>query len=249
MDKQAHFAGKKPLDHVVEKQTAGLVKSAEIHGVELPGHLASGTDAIKETSLLLVILTTILSHLAYSPIEVTGILALISFCWLVWKTGRAALLGWQHLERMHRVMEEERWEIEHHRRQERQELIELYEAKGLQGKLLDDVVDVLMSDSDRLLRVMLEEELGLTLENTEHPLLQSLGAFVGVIISSVAIILSFLFLPQYGFVFSGAFLAAIAAGVAAKQEKNRVIPAIIWTLGVAGSAFGFGYFLIEYLLP
>jgi len=248
MAEETHFSGKKPLDHVVEKQTAGLLKSAEIHGVEMPGHLAAGTDAMKESAFLLVFLATVLDRLAYTPNEIGGILTIFSIGWMLWKTGRAALLGWHHLERMHRVMEEERWEIEHHRKQERQELLELYSVKGFQGKLLDDVVDVLMSDSDRLLRVMLEEELGLTLETTEHPLLQSAGAFFGVLIAAVTVILSVLFFPIYGIIITGAIVVATASVIAARNERNRTIPATIWNLGMAGAAFGIGYFLLDFVL-
>jgi hypothetical protein len=103
-------------------------------------------------------------------------LSLFSFGWAVWKTGRSALLGWGRMERLHRLIEEERWEIQHHRAQERRELGEMYRAKGFDGKLLEEVLDVLMSDDNRLLKVMLEEELGLTLEAYEHPLRQAIGA-------------------------------------------------------------------------
>ncbi len=37
------------------------------------------------------------------------------------------------------TIEEERWEIQHHRAQERLELTEMYAAKGLSGKLLEEV--------------------------------------------------------------------------------------------------------------
>ncbi len=90
--------------------------------------------------------------------------------------GRSAWLGWSRLERLHRILAQEKWEIEHNREQEREELGVLYAAKGFEGKLLEDVLDVLMADGDRLLKVMVEEELGLTLESQVHPLKQGLGA-------------------------------------------------------------------------
>ena len=58
---------------------------------------------------------------------------------------------------------EERFEIAHHRGQEKEELTELYALKGFKGELLDQVINVLMADDNRLLSVMLEEELGLEL--------------------------------------------------------------------------------------
>ena len=94
------------------------------------------------------------------------------------------LLGWARLERLHRIVEEERYEIENHRQQEREELKELYRAKGFQGKLLDEVVDVLMADGERLLKVMVEEELGLSLQSQEHPLKQGAGSALGAFVAS-----------------------------------------------------------------
>ncbi|MBI2809614.1 MAG: VIT1/CCC1 transporter family protein, partial [Candidatus Melainabacteria bacterium] len=167
-----HFRGKTVPDHLKEARARGALASAEIHGTEMPGHFAAGADTAKETAFALLFLWVIFSH--YLAPELT-FLFLVLFCagWTIWKTARSALLGWARMERMHRVIEEERWEIEHHRTQERQELTEMYHAKGLEGKLLEEVIEVLMSDDNRLLRVMLEEELGLTLEIYEHPLKQA----------------------------------------------------------------------------
>ena len=96
-----------------------------------------------------------------------------------WKTARSALLGWARVERFHRVIEEERWEIEHHRAARKARAYRNVPGKGLTGKFLEEVIDVLMADDNRLLRVMLEEELGITLEAYEHPLKQAAGAFCG----------------------------------------------------------------------
>src|SRR6185295_12766345 len=98
------------------------------------------------------------------------------------------------------VLEQERWEIEHHRQQERDELKELYRAKGFEGKLLEDVLDVLMADDDRLLKVMLEEEMGLQLAQLDHPMKQGLGAAFGALVS--------------GFLAVGALILWPAGGVA-----------------------------------
>ena len=67
----------------------------------------------------------------------------------------------------------------------------MYEQKGLSGDLLDQVIEVLMADDNRLLRVMLEEELGLTLESYEHPLKQAAGAGLGVLSAFLGAVLGF----------------------------------------------------------
>src|SRR5262249_44443752 len=143
-----------------------------------------GADAARETCLALALLWLFGLHWAA--------LLIFSGAWLIWKTGRSAWLGWSRIERLHRIVAQEKWEIEHHRQQEREELGALYAAKGFEGKLLEDVLDVLMADNDRLLRVMVEEELGLSLHSQEHPLKQATGAFLGVLAGSILTLLGLL---------------------------------------------------------
>src|SRR5262249_53556095 len=136
--------------------------------------------------------------LTYFQLPVFAPLLIVAGAWLIWKTGRSAWLGWSRIERLHRVVEQEKWEIEHHRQQEREELKALYATKGFEGKLLEDVLDVLMADGDRLLRVMVEEELGLTLESHEHPLKQAVGAGLGVLFSSILCLFGLWLYPSLG---------------------------------------------------
>jgi hypothetical protein len=240
-----HFDDESPLDHVVARQKEGFLASQEPHGTEVPGHMAAAADALRETALVLLLLWTIASHLGAPSEKTLPILAILLFGWLAWKAGRSALLGYQRLERLHRVMEQERWEIEHHRDQEREELRELYKAKGFSGKLLDDVVDVLMADGDRLLKVMLEEELGLSLESQEHPLKQALGAALGVLTAGVLTLFAAKFFPLYGMPIVSLFLMGSAGTATAYYEKNEAIPAVVWNLGLGGAAWGIVTFLLS----
>jgi hypothetical protein len=237
-----HFKGKEALEHVIEARLRGKAASAEVHGTELPGHVSAAADAAKETSLVLLILWTLLSPQAHW----TMIVFLFGF--LIWKVGRSAILGWSRLERLHRVIEEERYEIEHHRPQEKQELKALYAAKGFSGKLLDEVVEVLMADDNRLLQVMLEEELGLNLESHEHPLKQAAGALLGVVGSALILSFGLFFLPVWGMPLAAALVIALSAGTTAQLEKNHILPAIVWNLAVASLAALAAYFLGETLL-
>lgn len=246
MTEYEHFKGKDALGHVVETQAKALIAGAEIHGVEIPGHLSAGADAARETAVLLALLWALLSHLHAQTAWLLTSAAIFTLGWLIWKTGRAAWLSWSRLERLHRIIAEERWEIEHHRPQEREELKELYASKGFQGKLLEDVLDVLMADNDRLLRVMLEEELGLSLHVHEHPLKQALGAALGVLIAGLIALLAIRLSPSYGIFFSMAFVVAAAAGLSAFFEKNRLIPAMTWALGIALLSFGTVYWLLDF---
>jgi hypothetical protein len=230
-----HFKGKPPLEHVIEARRKGKMASAEIHGTELPGHISAAADAAKETSLLILI---------FWVLEVSHSFMLIFLAsWLIWKVGRSAILGWSRLERLHRVIDEERWEIEHHRPQEKEELKALYAAKGFSGRLLDEVIEVLMADDNRLLQVMLEEELGLSLESYEHPLKQASGALLGVVGAALILSVGLFLLPIWGLPLMAAVVIVLSAGTTAQLEKNRVLPSLIWNLAIAALAAGFAYFL------
>lgn len=243
-----HFQDEDALSHIVEKRAEGILSLSESHGTETPGHLSAAADAARETGLVLLLLW-LMFRLFGAGVGPT-LIAFASFGmgWLVWKTGRSAWLGWSRLERLHRLIEQEKYEIEHHRPQEREELVALYTAKGFEGKLLVDVVDVLMADQDRLLKVMLEEELGLTLMAYEHPLKQSAGALTS---SLVALVLSWtlvFFFPLYGMPIASILLISGGALLSAIYEKNRLIPALIWALSIGAFAFGTAYFVFKMLI-
>ena len=242
----AHFKGKEAIEHVAEAQALGIISSSEVHGTEIPGHLSAAADAARESALILPLLWTILMHVGLPLMTILPVLAIFSVGWIVWKTARSAWLGWFRLERLHRVLEQEKWEIEHHRQQERDELRVLYAAKGFEGKLLEDVLDVLMADNDRLLRVMIEEELGLSLESQEHPLQQGIGAGIGALLSSLVCLLFFWLWPHTGILIGGALMMSASAALSAYHAKNRMIPSVVWNLGLGALSFGFVYFLLEY---
>lgn len=237
-----HFKGKGALEHVVEARKTGIMTGAEIHGTEISGPLSAATDACRETALFLALLFLIL-HYLNTPHSLY-FLSTAAFGWILWKGGRSAWLGWSRLERLHRIVQEERWEIDHHRTQERQELKELYQARGLEGKLLEDVLDVLMADGDRLLKVMVEDELALTIENQEHPLKQGLGALIGGTIASIVMISSIALFKLFGAMGALALLLGLSGWVSAKFSNNRRIPAVLWHLGLGGLAFGTLYFCL-----
>lgn len=243
-----HFKGKEALQHVIDARIKGFTASSEIHGTELPGHYSAAADAAKETAITLLILWTLFNEIGFSSSAVHWVSLCFVIGYLVWKVGRSAILGYSRLERLHRLIEEERWEIEHHRGQEKDELKALYAAKGFSGKLLDEVIDVLMADDNRLLQVMLEEELGLNLESYEHPLKQAAGAFVGVFGSAFIMSFGLFTLPSWGMFVCAAVIISLSAGTSAQLEKNKPIPSIIWNLAVAALAAVIAYFAAQIFL-
>ena len=245
--KPEHFEGKDALAHVIEARLKSKEAFSEMHGSSVPAHLFFATDAIKETSILSLVLWISLSILV--PMHWMSILLTFILSWLFLKTAHVAYLGWARLERLHRLITEERWEIEHHREQEKEELIALYRAKGFSGKLLDEVIDVLMSDDHYLLQIMLEEELGLTLKAFEHPLRQAFGAFIGVLFSSFLLGIGAFIWPSYGIVVVASLLVAATTWMIAKKEKRNIFRAVMYAGGIAGICSLISYYMTQILSP
>lgn len=62
----------------------------------------------------------------------------------------------------------EYWEVDNIPEKERQEIVEIYAAKGFEGDLLEKVVDVIVSDRDRWVDEMMKDELNM-IEETKSP--------------------------------------------------------------------------------
>lgn len=243
-----HFQGKDPIEHVAEARARGMIASSELHGTEISGHYSAGADAAKEMALISLTLWVFLPHMCIPSSRHLVIYAIFAIGWSIWRSGRGAWLAWSRLERLHRIIREEKYEIEHHRDEEREELMALYATKGFRGKLLEEVVQVLMADDNRLLRVMVEEELGLSLGVHEHPLKQGFGAAVGVIASVLLTCLGYIVWPAYGVPIASLLAIGIAAGIYSALERNRTIPAIVWNIGLGCLTSGCVYFLLDYAL-
>ena len=240
----SHFKDKSALEHVIAARKKGAIVSSEIHGEELSLFLKAFLESIQEIAFLFPLLIFAL------PIDLTPYLPIFVVGWLLWKTGKEAMNGWTRLGRLHRLVEEERWEIEHHRAQEKEELTALYAARGLKNRLLEETVEVLMADDNRLLQVMLEEELGLSLESQEHPLKQALGAFLGSLLAAGVLLFSFSQLPlKFSLLISSLFVI-LTSCVKAKKEKHSYITTIVWSLGIFLLGLLSAYFLREqYVSP
>lgn len=228
-----HFHGKSALRHIAEVQAGGISTSLEIHGAESPGPLFAFLDAARETAILIAAALFISDHFSFVFAQKLSICLSFVVGWAFWKGARSAFLAWSRLRRMHRIAIEEKEEIELNRPQEREELIALYGEKGFSGPLLDKVVDVLMADSDRLLRVMLQEEMGFRIQENPHPLIQGVMALAGVLFSLVVFIpFAFGFSVDVVLVFATLFIG-VMGGIFARIEKNPVIPALVWNSMIA----------------
>lgn len=241
---QEHYQGKDAAQHLFDARARGHLAGHEAHGREPSGMLNAFLDSSKETSLLFVILSYVFWIENIDPFV---IFCSFGFAFAIWKFGRAAFLAWSRLEKLHRVTMEEKKEIEQNRDTEVQELKEIYALKGFEGQLLDDVVNVLKQDDNRLLQVMLDEELGIAIHCQEHPLIQGLGGALGVIVAlGILFPIVYVFSWLWGCV--GSFVLIFAAQIwNARAENNRMIHTVVWGLGIFGLALGSGYFLSKIL--
>ena len=243
----SHFQGKDAVMHVAEAHARGIIASSEIHGTEIPGSLSAATDGAKETAVVCLLIDLFAVKLQWPVFDLLLCLIFFFFGWLIWKVGRSAFLGWSRLERLHRILEEEKWEIEHNRQEEREELKVLYQAKGFQRKLLEDVLDVLMADGDRLLKVMIEEELGLLLGVHEHPLKQSWGAGLGVFLTFFVCFLGLLIGQEWGLFAASLVVFFTSSAVAARFEGNQIIGAVVWNIAIFFLSLGAAWFSFSWL--
>ncbi|UZD22522.1 VIT1/CCC1 transporter family protein [Algoriphagus halophytocola] len=75
----------------------------------------------------------------------------------------------------------ERWEIENLPDTEREEIAEIYRAKGFEGELLEKVVDKITSNKELWVAEMMKDELNL-LEDEKSPFKTGLATFISFII-------------------------------------------------------------------
>ena len=75
----------------------------------------------------------------------------------------------------------EYWEVDNIPEKEREEVREIFAEKGLEGKLLEDVVDVITSDRDRWVDVMMKDELNM-IKDQKSPFLTGATTFFSFIL-------------------------------------------------------------------
>ena len=247
MKKESHFGSKSVLDHLKAARAKGKAATEAHHALEAPGHLMGGADGARESALVILVISILFHENAIPTEKMLAILSMVMFALILWRSGRGALLGWNRLERLDKLVADEKYEIEHNREEEKAELTEMYRAKGFSEPLLTKVIDVLMADDNKLLGVMLEEELGVSLESYEHPLKQALGSGVGVFLASSALIGGFMIDPFYGPVAAAYIVIFVASAIMAKIEKIQLVNAVIWNMSLTFMATMGAYFLTKFL--
>ncbi len=148
-------------------------------------------------------------------------------------------------------LDRERREIRDRPEHEREEVRTLYAAKGFQGALLERVTDVLCADDDRLLKLMMEEELGLFIHHINHPLLvgvwNGLGAAGATLLLATPICFQMPISTEVWMPSSVAILLVALAVTSARVTHRGVVPVMASWLAAAGLTGGFTYFAAEFL--
>ncbi len=95
-----------------------------------------------------------------------------------------------------REKEMERWEVENLPEDEREEIRRIYAKKGFQGADLDRAVDIITSDKNRWVDVMMKEELGLILEPKGQAWKSGAVTFIAFAAAGLMPLLSYLFVGR-----------------------------------------------------
>ena len=85
-----------------------------------------------------------------------------------------------------------------------------------------------MANDNRLLQVMMEEEMGLTLRIYEHPLKQGFFAALGVLFSSFFLILGFLSNRFYEFFFFGFVILILISSLPLAFVSKKGVPTVFF---------------------
>ena len=144
----------------------------------------------------------------------------------------------------------EELEIELHPEGEREEIRQIFAAKGLQGETLEEVVRVITEDNERWLDVMMTEEHGVT--GPDRSGLKAGGAtFIAFVVVGSIPLLAYVSSPL-GFSIQSPFTVSVAltgiAFFAIGAVKGRIVDQRWWlsgieTLAIGGLAAGTAYLI------
>jgi len=161
------------------------------------------------------------------------------------------------LQARDRARREEELEIDTHPEGEREEIRQIYAAKGFEGDVLEQVVDVITADKKRWVDTMITEEHGLPLGNPSP--LKAAGmtylAFLVVgFIPLITFVTEYLFPGTVGSPFLiGSILTGIAFFIVGALKSRFVEKSWLWegfeTLSVGTLAAGIAYIIGLLLRP
>lgn len=157
-------------------------------------------------------------------------------------------------ENYEKQREREYWEIENVRELEVQEIRDIYQAKGFEGELLEQVVSVITADNDRWVDTMMKEELEM-IEERKSPFVMGFVTYIsfltiGLIPLLVYVIDYFHKIESSVFVLSCSLTAIgfmIIGGLKAKINEKTIWKGILETLLLGALAALVSYFVGDVL--
>jgi VIT1/CCC1 family predicted Fe2+/Mn2+ transporter len=146
-------------------------------------------------------------------------------------------------------LDHEKWEIENIPDAERQEIRDIYGAKGIKGRLLEELVSKVTSNKRLWLRVMMEEELHIFPSRIE-PMRNSIAMFLTSLVAGLVPILPFVLLPPANSI-AVSIILTLSALFATGALKGRFVE-MDWKrsgmemliVGALAAAIGYGVGLI-----
>ncbi|MFA6038666.1 MAG: VIT1/CCC1 transporter family protein [Candidatus Peribacteraceae bacterium] len=145
-----------------------------------------------------------------------------------------------------RILKEELQEIEHVPEMEREEIREVFEAKGFTGADLDRAVQIITGDKNMWAKTMMHEEHGLTGETTSRPFLHALATFLGFGFFGAVPLLPYLFgvggEHQFLVAVLSTAVALLFVGVTRSiVTRERVVRGVVEVLAVGTVATSVAY--------
>ena len=231
-------------DHVAEaRHRAQTMLGGEAHLGDVDDWrrtLVSGRDSV------ILVWVCWVTFLGFSLPEETGaflvILSIAIAMLMGISTGRSTYTQAQYYAS---ELERERSEIRDNFAHECEEIRVLYQAKGFREPLLSQIVETLSADDDRLLKVMMEEELGLHMYHMNHPLAVGAWNFLASLACGLALAVPAYWLPtsamQVWVPTGAAFLMMLLSIVSARATRRSAIEffsvGMVTALVIGGVAF------------
>lgn len=235
-------------DHVTEARSRArtmLAGEAHLGAVDdWRRSLVSARDA-----LLILLLTWVALHgfgdPPYTPFLLIALAFGIALIFAI-STARSTFAQVQYYAA---ELDRERSEIRDNLEHELDEVRALYAAKGFSEPLLSEIVRTLSADDDRLLKVMMEEELGLSMFHVNHPLLVGAWNFVGALAGGLGLVWPLVWIsPEAAHVWipvGGATLLGVVSVLSAKASHRSPLEYFTVSLIMAGVTSGVVYLLAK----
>ena len=148
----------------------------------------------------------------------------------------------------------EYWEVDNIPDAEREEIREIYAAKGFEGELLEKVVDVITQDKDRWVDTMMKEELEMA-EETKSPFKMGAVTFLSFLLLGFIPLLIYVidyFSPLQSnlFLVSSILTGCCFVGIGWLKSSvtgSKQLKSILETLVLGGAAAILSYFVGDFL--